>query len=93
MKDLNKIFLIKTILTSNVYLIVFFKLLTSNGITQEQIIYAISLGTFFMIFGDAISSFLVDKFGPKRIVMIGSLLQAVAVFLLVFCTTLNQLMV
>ncbi|WP_219618433.1 hypothetical protein, partial [Tenacibaculum finnmarkense] len=32
-------------------------------------------------------------FGPKRIVMIGSLLQAVAVFLLVFCTTLNQLMV
>jgi len=92
MKDINKIYLIKTILTSNIYLVVFFKLLTLNGLTENQIIYAISAGTFFMIFGDAISSFLVDKYGPRRVVMVGSLLQASAIFFLPFCTSLTHLL-
>ncbi|MDQ3700592.1 MAG: hypothetical protein M3442_06695 [Chloroflexota bacterium] len=78
---------------SNIYLVVFFKLLVRNGLSLEEILQAIAVGTVAMVLGDGLTSHLVDRYGPRRPVLVGALIQTAAVAWLPVCSTFAGLVV
>ncbi len=86
-----EILFIKALLTSNIYLPCFFLLLEKNGLDNGSILSAISLGTIAMIAGDFLTSFLVDRFGPKIPIICAACVQSISVFLLTKCTSTSAL--
>ena len=81
------ILILKALLTSNIYLPCFFVLLKQNGLENVSILAALSLGTIVMIVGDFLTSFLVDRFGPKRPIICAACIQSISVLLLVNCNS------
>lgn len=88
---MRKLLLVKLFLCANPYLIVFFPMLQANGLSSPEILSAISIGTIVMIAGDGMTSYFVDKFGPKRPVIAASFIQALTILLLSVCSTYELL--
>ncbi|MFB2771088.1 MFS transporter [Pelatocladus sp. BLCC-F211] len=88
----HKIYLLKLLLCSNIYLIIFFQLLLDNGLSSNEIVNAISFGTICMLVGDILSSLFADSFGPKKIILTAALVQALSVYLLPKCSSFEQLL-
>lgn len=84
MKKDNAVYVLKFVLSFNPYFIIFFPFLLSNGFSGVEILTAVSIGTWTMILGNFLSSFVVDYFGPKRPMLIFSLLQGIVLIFLLF---------
>lgn len=91
MSSVRRVYLTKLCLCANPYLPVFFVLLASNGISRNAASSAVAIGTMAMFAGDALTSALSDRFGPRRVVAVCGLLQALAVAFLPSCSTVTEL--
>lgn len=91
MSSMKRVYLVKLCLCANPYLPVFFVLLASNGISRSAASTAIAIGTLAMFVGDVLTSALSDRFGPRRVVAVCGLFQAIAIGLLPSCSSVGEL--
>ncbi len=87
----KRIFGIKFLLCINAYLIIFFKLLLSKGLSRNEILSGIAFGTSVMILGDGVSSLAVDRWGPKRPIILAGVVQAISLGVLAYAKNYSDL--
>lgn len=90
---MKNVLLLKGLLCSNAYLVVFFPMLIARGLSSEDVLQAIALGTITMVVGDLLSSLVVDRFGPRRPVIVAAVFQAMSMLMLAVCDTKFELFV
>ena len=91
MNTLKSVFRVKFLLSLNPYIILFFPLLIEKGLDGEEVLLAIAIGTWVMVFGNFVTSYIVDIFGPKRPMIIFAFLQGLVQLSLLFVKSLNSL--
>ncbi len=71
---------------------IFFPYLLSQGLEKSQILIAISIGSIVMILGDAVLSYVSDKFSIKITLVVSTVLQVVSMIVLLNCNNFGKLL-